>query len=189
MSLVGVLHLNLFALACHAALNKLQVEWGEHSVTAAMRLLLAAAVADSDNQRFVFLDETTLPLYPPPLVWAQLMGEAKTRMAACEVSSSFRTSPSSVESVFHSLLTFCLAAQGCLLEVNCASQRDIRAGPKLVASRNAADIWTSTAAAARECFAQLQCELSAGRGIPCPLRRLAVAPGCRWHVQCFCADG
>jgi hypothetical protein len=66
----------------------MQVEWGHHSVTAAMRLLLAAAVADPANQRFQFLDETSIPLYPPHLVWAQFMHETKTRMSACEVISA-----------------------------------------------------------------------------------------------------
>ena len=64
-----------------------QVTWGYHSVTAAMRLLLAAAVADPANTRFQFLDETSIPLYPPHLVWAQFMHETKTRMSACEVSA------------------------------------------------------------------------------------------------------
>ncbi len=63
-----------------------QVEWGHHSVTEAMRLLLAAAVADPANQRFQFVDETSVPLYPAHLVWAQFMGETKTRMSACLVS-------------------------------------------------------------------------------------------------------
>ncbi len=62
-----------------------QVRWGHHSMTEAMRLLLAAAVADPTNQRFQFVDEATIPLYPPQLVWAQLMGETKTRMSACQV--------------------------------------------------------------------------------------------------------
>jgi hypothetical protein len=62
-----------------------QVTWGYHSVTAAMRLLLAAAVADPANTRFQFLDETSIPLYPPHLVWAQFVHETKTRMSACQV--------------------------------------------------------------------------------------------------------
>ena len=59
--------------------------WGYHSVTAAMRLLLAKAVADPANTRFQFLDETSIPLYPPHLVWAQFTHETKTRMSACQV--------------------------------------------------------------------------------------------------------
>lgn len=55
-------------------------------MTEAMRLLLAAAFADPANQRFQFLDETSIPLYPPHLVWAQFMHETKTRMSACEVN-------------------------------------------------------------------------------------------------------
>eukprot|EP00208_Stichococcus_sp_RCC1054_P002801 CAMPEP_0206137708 /NCGR_PEP_ID=MMETSP1473-20131121/2776_1 /ASSEMBLY_ACC=CAM_ASM_001109 /TAXON_ID=1461547 /ORGANISM="Stichococcus sp, Strain RCC1054" /LENGTH=539 /DNA_ID=CAMNT_0053530909 /DNA_START=217 /DNA_END=1833 /DNA_ORIENTATION=- len=60
------------------------VGWGQHSVTRAMRALLAAAVADNRNQRFMFVDEASTPLFPPQLVWTQFMSENKSRMSACE---------------------------------------------------------------------------------------------------------
>jgi hypothetical protein len=60
-------------------------------VTAAMRRLLAKAVADPGNTRFQFLDETSIPLYPPHLVWAQFMHETRTRMSACQVCVSLRS--------------------------------------------------------------------------------------------------
>lgn len=49
----------------------------------AMRLLLRAALADLPNQRFMYACEHTVPLYPPTLVYQQLMGEAKSRINAC----------------------------------------------------------------------------------------------------------
>ena len=49
----------------------------------AMRLLLRAALADVRTQRFMYACEHTLPLYPPTLVYQQLMGESKSRINAC----------------------------------------------------------------------------------------------------------
>ena len=53
----------------------------------AERLLLAAALADASNQRFVLISETCIPLYPAPMVWAQLLGEPLARMHACRNES------------------------------------------------------------------------------------------------------
>ena len=53
----------------------------------AERLLLAAALADAGNQRFVLVSETCIPLYPAPVVWAQLLGEPLSRMHACRNDS------------------------------------------------------------------------------------------------------
>lgn len=60
-----------------------QVIWGEFSMIVAMRLLLRAALIDPLNERFMYLCEHTVPLYPPTLVYQQLMGEAKSRINAC----------------------------------------------------------------------------------------------------------
>ena len=49
----------------------------------AMRLLLRAALGDVLNQRFLYACEHTVPLYPPTLVYQQLMGEARSRVNAC----------------------------------------------------------------------------------------------------------
>ena len=49
----------------------------------AERRLLQAALRDPLNQRFVLLSEACLPIYPPQLLWAQLMGEQKARVNAC----------------------------------------------------------------------------------------------------------
>lgn len=49
----------------------------------AMRLLLRAALSDLSNQQFMYACEHTIPLYPPTLVYQQLMGESKSRINAC----------------------------------------------------------------------------------------------------------
>lgn len=49
--------------------------------------MLAQALLDPLNQRFVLLSETCVPLYPAPLVWVQLQGETRSRLNACAYSS------------------------------------------------------------------------------------------------------
>lgn len=53
----------------------------------AEKLLLAQALSDPLNSRFVLLSETCVPLYPAPLVWAQLQGETRSRLNACANAS------------------------------------------------------------------------------------------------------
>ena len=60
-----------------------QVRWGEHSMVEALRALLRAALADPLNQRFQLLCEHALPLQSPLLVYQQLVGEARSRVDAC----------------------------------------------------------------------------------------------------------
>ena len=50
---------------------------------AAEKLLLRSALEDPANARFVLLSETCVPLYPAPVVWAQLQGEPRSRLNAC----------------------------------------------------------------------------------------------------------
>lgn len=49
----------------------------------AERRLLAAALRNPLNQRFVLLSESCIPLYPPGLVWLQLLAEERSRINAC----------------------------------------------------------------------------------------------------------
>lgn len=44
---------------------------------------MAAALQDPSNQRFVLLSEDSLPLYPAPLAWLQLVSEQRSRIDAC----------------------------------------------------------------------------------------------------------
>ena len=53
----------------------------------AEKLLLAQALSDPLNSRFMLLSETCVPLYPAPLVWAQLQGETRSRLNACANAS------------------------------------------------------------------------------------------------------
>ena len=54
-----------------------------HVQVAAEKLLLRAALEDTANARFVLLSETCVPLYPATVVWAQLVGEPRSRLNAC----------------------------------------------------------------------------------------------------------
>lgn len=67
--------------------QRVTVEWGQWSVVEAEKLLLAQALSDPLNSRFVLLSETCVPLYPAPLVWAQLQGETRSRLNACANAS------------------------------------------------------------------------------------------------------
>jgi hypothetical protein len=49
----------------------------------AERLLIQKALLDPDNQRFVLLSESCIPLYPPQTVYQQLMAESRSRINGC----------------------------------------------------------------------------------------------------------
>ena len=57
--------------------------WGSHDLVVAARSLLAAALADPANQRFLLLSESGVPLYPPATIHAQLLSEGRSRVNAC----------------------------------------------------------------------------------------------------------
>ena len=50
---------------------------------AELALLEAALVDDPLNAKFVLLSDSSVPLYPPQLAWAQLMAEPASRIDAC----------------------------------------------------------------------------------------------------------
>eukprot|EP00798_Chlamydomonas_sp_ICE-L_P022984 gene22984-30172_t len=54
-----------------------------HALSKAFIALLGAAVRDPLNQKFILLSESCLPLYPPEVMYAQLMAEGKSRINAC----------------------------------------------------------------------------------------------------------
>ncbi len=60
-----------------------QTRWGTHSLTTSIRALLKEALNDVQNQRFVLLSEWDIPLYPPRVVYLQLMAEQASRIDAC----------------------------------------------------------------------------------------------------------
>ena len=49
-----------------------------------MRLLLRAALSQPLNQHFVFLCETSIPIYPPTVVYLQLIQGGKSKIDACQ---------------------------------------------------------------------------------------------------------
>ncbi len=53
----------------------------------AERALLAAALSDPLNQRFVLLSDSCLPLYPPATIYLQLVAEQRSRVNACSNKS------------------------------------------------------------------------------------------------------
>jgi len=60
-----------------------QTWWGSPRVSIAERLLLREALKEPRNQRFLLLSDSDVPLYPPTVVWQQLMGEGKSRIDGC----------------------------------------------------------------------------------------------------------
>lgn len=69
--------------AGHAVADPVQAHWGNHSIVEAERVLLRAALKDPQNTHFVLLSEATVPIYPAPAVYAQLVTDNKSRINAC----------------------------------------------------------------------------------------------------------
>ena len=65
--------------------NRVETEWGGHSLAEASKRLLRAALQDPLNQRFVLISEDSIPLYPPATIYQQLMLEDKSRINACKL--------------------------------------------------------------------------------------------------------
>ena len=61
-----------------------QTHWGTHSITKAILLLIEFALEEPLNERFVLLSESDIALYPPAVVYLQLMSEQKSRIHACD---------------------------------------------------------------------------------------------------------
>ena len=54
-------------------------------MVAAAHALVSSALGDPLNANFVLLCETSVPLYPPTVVYQQLVTEAKSRVSACSM--------------------------------------------------------------------------------------------------------
>ena len=61
------------------------MRWGTFALVEATRALMRAGLEDPLNQKFVLLSEAGIPLYPPDLVYVQLMSEDKSRINSCVV--------------------------------------------------------------------------------------------------------
>ncbi|KAK9815960.1 hypothetical protein WJX74_007174 [Apatococcus lobatus] len=57
--------------------------WGKFGLTQALINLLAAGLEDPLNQQLLMLSESCVPLYPPAVVYSQIMHEEKSRINAC----------------------------------------------------------------------------------------------------------
>lgn len=65
-----------------------QVEYGEHSMVEAVRQLLRAGLEEYANSKFALLSDSCVPLYPPTVVYLQLMAEPRSRLNACPTEVS-----------------------------------------------------------------------------------------------------
>ena len=65
--------------------ERVTVRWGTFALVEATRALMRAGLEDPLNQKFVLLSEAGIPLYPPDLVYVQLMSEDKSRINSCIV--------------------------------------------------------------------------------------------------------
>ncbi|XP_061355279.1 glycosyltransferase BC10-like [Gastrolobium bilobum] len=65
--------------------SKLEVKWGENSMIEAERRLLANALLDFSNQRFVLLSESCIPLFNFSTIYTYLMNSTKTFVEAYDL--------------------------------------------------------------------------------------------------------
>ena len=57
--------------------------YAQQSLVEAQEAMIRAALANPQNQRFVLLSESCLPLYPPEVLYVQLLSEDKARINSC----------------------------------------------------------------------------------------------------------
>lgn len=69
---------------------RVETDWGQHSVVDAMLSVLRAALKEKRNRRFVFVSESTVPLYPPSMTYLQMMREPRSRVYTCPLGSLTR---------------------------------------------------------------------------------------------------
>lgn len=66
----------------------MQQAYFQHTLVEATLLLMREGMKDPLNHKFVLISDTTIPLYPPQVIYAQLMAEAKSRTDACASPAS-----------------------------------------------------------------------------------------------------
>ena len=71
----------------HDIPERVKVEWGSHAMVDATRALLRNALENPLNQKFMLLSEAGIPLYPPSVVYHQLVTETKSRIMACNTAT------------------------------------------------------------------------------------------------------
>ncbi|KAK9907953.1 hypothetical protein WJX75_000484 [Coccomyxa subellipsoidea] len=60
-----------------------KASWGGFDLVDATKALLRAALANERNKKLMLVSESCIPLYPPTLIYQQLMSEPKSRINAC----------------------------------------------------------------------------------------------------------
>ena len=63
--------------------DRVQVEWGRHSLVTATRNLMKVALQEPLNRKLILLSEAGIPLYPPTALYYQLITEDKSRINSC----------------------------------------------------------------------------------------------------------
>eukprot|EP00884_Botryococcus_braunii_P001790 jgi/Botrbrau1/11611/Bobra.0209s0002.1 len=63
--------------------ERIVTDWGGFSLVEAAQALFRQALKDPLNQRFILISESDLPLYPPDVVYTQLMYSGLSRINAC----------------------------------------------------------------------------------------------------------
>ena len=64
-------------------LTPAQAKWATADLVVAQRQLLAVALQEPRNARFHMASDSCVPLYPPAAVHAALLGDPRSRVAAC----------------------------------------------------------------------------------------------------------
>ena len=64
-------------------IERVQVEWGRHSLVTATRNMMKLALQEPLNKKLILLSEAGIPLYPPTALYHQLMLEEKSRINSC----------------------------------------------------------------------------------------------------------
>ena len=60
-----------------------KASWGGFDLVDATKALLRAALANERNKKLMLVSESCIPLYPPTLIYQELMSEPKSRINAC----------------------------------------------------------------------------------------------------------
>ncbi|KAI3432241.1 hypothetical protein D9Q98_003802 [Chlorella vulgaris] len=69
--------------------ERVATKWGSHSLVDAAEALMAAALRNPRNQKFLILSESDLPLYSPEVMYQQLLSEHRSRVNACNTTAGW----------------------------------------------------------------------------------------------------
>ena len=69
---------------------RVRAQWGTHSIIDATRALLAAGLTNPRASKFVLISESDVPLYSPMALYSQIIAEPKSRVNACNETTTRR---------------------------------------------------------------------------------------------------